>query len=198
MHLPCAFLKKAFLLLALGTTASAYAGGISASGTITDVEVSPGLYDYSLTLNNTGTTNIETFWFGWIPAPATGFLSAAPTDVVSPAGWGDKLTNGGDAIQWTTTTEPLAAGDALSGFSFESTETPAELALDFGGTGAASGDPDLTSFVYIGAPFGDPGDQFVVSQTPEPGTLLLTLTGVGLTALGLSRRRLLGSDLIRG
>jgi len=200
MHLPHAFLKKAFLLLALaGTTASAFAAGISASATISDIEVSPGVFNYSLALDNTGTTNIETFWFSWVPGAA--FLSTTPTGVTSPTGWGDKLTNGGDAIQWTTTTNPLAAGGSLSGFSFDSTESPAQMALDFTGTGTGSGDPVLTSFVYIGAPLGDPGDQFVVSQvnaTPEPGTLLLTLTGVCLTAIGLSRRRLLRQTLMRG
>jgi hypothetical protein len=190
MQLHSQILKKAFLLLALaGTTVSAYASGISASGTITDTVVSPGVYDYSITLNNTGTTNIGTFWFGWVPG--AGFLSPAPTSVLSPTGWGERQTNGNGAIQWTTTTNPLDPGDSLTGFSFDSTETPAQLALDFTGTGAGSGDPVLTSFVYIGAPLADPGDQFVVAQTPEPGTLPLTMTGICLTVVGLSRKRLL-------
>jgi hypothetical protein len=182
-------LMKPLLLLALAGSASAYASGIAATGTITDLPGSPGVYDYSIMLNNTGTTNIETFWFSWVPG--AGFLSATPTGVTSPTGWGDKLTNGGDAIQWTTTTNPLTPGSSLTGFDFDSTETPAQLALDFTGTGTGSGDPVLTSFVYIGAPLGDPGDQFVVAQTPEPGTLPLTMTGICLTVMGLTRRRLL-------
>ncbi len=156
------------------------AEGIQASATYTSTQVSPGLYDYSLTLQDSGTTAISTFWFSWVPG--AGFLSQTPVSVTNPAGWADTITSNGAAIRWTTTTAPIAAGGSLSGFNFESSETPSQLLLDFTGTGTGAGDPVTTSFVYIGAPLADPGFQLTATPattavTPEPGTILLTLSG---------------------
>ena len=184
MFLSSPLLKKLVLLAAVASlAATAHATGISATATVTGTPVSPGVYDYSITLDNTGTTTIGTFWFGWVPG--AGFLSATPTSIDSPTGWTDKTTNSGKAIQWTTST-PLAAGDSLSGFSFDSTETPAQFLLDFTGTGTGSGDPVTTSTIYAGAPLSGTADEFVATVTPEPSSILLLLTGVGL--LGFIRR----------
>jgi hypothetical protein len=176
------------LLAVTAFAATSHAGTLSATATISDVQVSPGVYDYSINLNDTGTTTIGTFWFSWIPG--AGFLSAAPSDVMSPSGWTDLVTNGGKAIQWTSTESSslLGPGMSLDGFSFDSTETPAQLELDFAGPGTGTGDPVLTSTIYSGAPFSDAGSILVVSETPEPGTLLLTLSGIGLAATSLKSR----------
>jgi hypothetical protein len=171
------------LLIAIAASAAiAHAGTLSASATISDVQVSPGLYDYSIDLTNTGSTTIGTFWFSWVPG--AGFLSATPSDVWSPTGWTDNITNGGASIQWIASgaSDYLQPGWSLSGFGFESTETPAELLLDFTGSGTGSGDPVLTSTAYIGAPFSSDPYIFTVAETPEPGTLLLMLSGLGLAA----------------
>ena len=68
------------------------AGTLSASATFTDTQVSPGVFQYDLTLNDTGTTNVGTFWFAWIPGD--GFMTVAPTAVQSPSGWTGTITNG--------------------------------------------------------------------------------------------------------
>jgi hypothetical protein len=180
-------LKKLILLAAVtALAATAHANGISATATITDTEISPGEYQYSLTLNNTGTTTIGTFWFGWVPGE--GFLTATPTSVVAPTGWTDSVTNSGAAVRWVTTTNLLAAGDSLSGFEFDSTETPAQLLLTVP-SGVGAGDPVTTSYVYIGAPLGDPGYKLDAQLTPEPSTMLLLLTGSGL--VGFVKRKML-------
>ena len=188
-------LRKALILsgfLSLSTSAL-LAAGISASATISNTEPTPGVWNYSMTLNNTGTTTLGTFWFAWVPG--AGFLTATPSSISSPAGWTELSTNAGDAIQWTTTTSLLAAGQSLSGFDFTSTESPTQLLGTFAGspTGAGAGDPDLTSVSYTGAPLVGTASQFVVSAaavTPEPGSLVLTLTGFGLAGFASLRRRL--------
>ena len=194
--------KLAVLAFGVGMGLSSHAfADITATATFTDTPDASlaGVNDYSITLNNTGTTTIGTFWFGWVPG--AGFLSATPTDIGSPSGWTDMTTNSGAAIQWTTST-PLAAGSSLSGFTFDSTETPAQLLSAFTGTGIGSGDPQSTAFVYSGAPLVGQGDQFVVTPaaaatggtgvTPEPSTLVLFGTGI-LGLAGAARRKLLNT-----
>jgi len=159
--------------------------GIVATATYTSAPAGASGYQYDLTLTNTGTTTIGTFWFGWIPG--AGFLSSAPSSVVDPTGWSDVLTNSSSAIQWTTTSDLLAPGGSLSGFVFDSTETPAEL-LGTVPSGTGAGDPITTAFVYIAAPLADPGFQLVatpaaVTATPEPATFAL-FAAVGLCILG--------------
>src|SRR5258708_6409790 len=180
----------------MGLSSHAFADGITATATFTDTPNASlaGGKDYSINLNKKGTTNIRTFLFAW--APGASFFSATPTHNGSPAGWTEITTNSGAASHWITST-PLAAGSSLSGFTFDSTETPAELLSSFTGTGTGSGDPQSTAFVYSGAPLLGAGDQFVVTPataaTPEPGTMLLTLTGLMLVAMAGSMRRLFSS-----
>jgi hypothetical protein len=168
------------LLLVGATMANA---GILATATFTDTQPVPGTYEYDITLNNTGTTTIGTFWFAWIPG--AGFMSAVPTNVQSPAGWSEILTNAGKAIQWVDHGTMLAPGGSQSGFVFDSTLSPAALEAPFAGPGLGTGDTVATSFVYIAAPLADPGGQLVVTPAaatgaPEPSTVLLAALGIGL------------------
>jgi hypothetical protein len=162
---------------------------ILATATFTDTMPAPGTWEYNITLNNTGTTTIGTFWFSWIPG--AGFMTAAPTNIQSPAGWNPILTNSNMSIQWTTTASLLAPGDSLSGFLFDSTLSPDQLVAPVG-QGLGAGDPTSTAFVYIAAPLADPGDQLVVAQavtaTPEPSAGLLV--GLGIAGVAFLRRKL--------
>jgi hypothetical protein len=179
-----------FILIALVTAVSALlavpaSAALLATATMTDTQISPGEYQYDLTLNDVGTTTIGTFWLGWVPGLS--FLSATPASVTSPAGWTDNLTTGpGTAIQWLAGSSLLSPGGSLTGFSFESTESPAQLA----GFAAPPNQtlPDTTSFVYSGAPFSDAGYQFVPSVVPLPDTF--TLLALGLAASTLLARRI--------
>jgi hypothetical protein len=125
-----------------------------------------------MTLTNTGTTPIGTFWFAWFPG--YDLLPHAPSLIKSPAGWTG--TNEPDFIgtasaQWVNTTTPLQPGQALSGFKFDTIDAPAVI----GGT-SGFGPPVEFSYVYIGAPETDPGFPFTpVTVTPEPATLTLLL-----------------------
>lgn len=174
-------------------TVPSFAAGLAATATYTAVAdpVTAGVYDYSLTLHNTGTTTIGTLWFAWVPGGD--FLSPHPSTVVAPAGWTDNTfnnaSNTGTSIRWVTTTSLLQAGQSLGGFDFESAETPDQL-LGTVASGTGAGDPILTSFVYVGAPFGDPGAQIVATAaTPEPSSLFLLATGL-MGGAGTCYRRL--------
>jgi hypothetical protein len=136
-----------------------------ASATIVASELTDTTYQYSLTLKNTGhgkatTSNqLGTFWYAWIPGQD--YLDTAPVTVTSPTGWADKITHDGStdgfAIQWVATTNAVQVGKSLSGFSFTSTDTPAQV---FGKSNFFPTALVNTAFVYAGAPLTDTGFQF--------------------------------------
>lgn len=162
-----------------------------ATATISETQVSPGENQYSITLHDTGTTTVGTFWFGWIPGD--NFMPAKPTDITSPGGWGDKITSGGPsagfAIQWTASSSAvdLASGGSLTGFSFDSSLTLAQLEAPSIGE---PGDPVDTAFIYSGTPFSDAGFQLTPTAAPEPSPAGLGFLGLGMSALALGWRKL--------
>lgn len=195
MNVRAKYSTKLLLLLVvfLAASVSIRANGLDATATYTDMMVSPGVFQYDLTLTNTGTTTIGTFWFSWIPG--AGFMGVTPTNVMSPAGWAAMITNSGASIQWTNPS-PLAMGGSVTGFMFDSTMTPAQFLGTFPGPGLGMGDPITTAFLYIGMPLVGPGAQITampaaVVGTPEPSTLSLAAIAMGLLALaaGISRKR---------
>jgi len=181
--------NRVLLFTALGMAATLHMdASLMATASFTYTQPTAGTYEYDLTLNNTGTTTIGTFWFSWVPG--AGFLSATPTNVQAPAGWADTITNAGRAVRWTTSTNLLTPGASESGFIFDSTLSPAALEAIFPGPGTGTGDPVDTFYVYIAAPLADPGFGGVAAvATPEPNTWLTLGVGLaGLAALKLRRR----------
>lgn len=178
------------LLFVLATTLDSR-GALQATATFTDTVDPVAGYDYTLTLNNTGTTTIGTFWFAWIPGQD--YMLHSPTNIQSPAGWVALITGGGGsdgyAIQWKNSTGALlGAGSTTSTFTFTSLDTPAQMA---GNSSFFPAKPVGTSYVYSGAPFSDSGFQFVVTPqaTPEPSALALLVVGaLGLSLVSLRRR----------
>ncbi len=162
------------LLAAVGGRAATLA-----TATLTDVPLSASLFEYTITLNNIGTTPLETFWYAWVPGED--YLATRPTPKL-PSGWTADITGGtpgdGYAIEWTTSSAPLAAGSSLN-FQFDSTDTPAAIA---GGSIYFPGTPVGTSFVYQGGPFDGGFSQFVVVSVPEPSTA--ATLGIGLLCVG--------------
>jgi hypothetical protein len=155
------------ILSAFGTTRAIQAQTLSASGQLSGT-ASNGAFSYTLTLNNSGasTTNIETFWFSWVPG--SDFMPVGPTGIGTPAGWTEEITHGvygdGYAIQFVTSTAPLAPGGSLT-FTFTSTSSPTTMAGD---SPFYSTTPIGTSFVYSGPPFLGISDEFVVETTLDP------------------------------
>jgi hypothetical protein len=152
----------------------------TASAAISAAQLDATHWKYSITLSDTGSTTIGTFWFGWVPGKD--FLDSQPSQITDPAGWTSQVTHGGSsdgfAIQWVVspTSTDLGAGGVLSGFSFVSTDAPAAL---FGNSNFYPNTPVPTSFVYSGVPFSDAGFEFVATEAPcfLPGTQILTDRG---------------------
>lgn len=175
----CLALLLSLFLLGPGLSGNA---AESATATISNTPAGGGDFNYTLTLNNTGTTTIGTFWFSWIPGQD--YMNSAPISTSPPAGWAANITHGastdGYAIQWvaSSSASDLAAGSSLS-FSFESAVTPTEIAGD---SPFFAQPPEGTAFIYSGAPFSDAGVELVAVSVPEPSVLGLLVVG----ALGVS------------
>jgi len=181
----------ALALLGLLTPAQSRATEM-ASATLSETPVSPGVNQYSLTLNDTGTTTAGTFWFAWVSGD--NFMPVSPTNITTPSGWVETVTTGGAsggfAIQWkaASAANDLAAGSSLSGFSFDSTLSLAQLEAPSVGHPT---DPVDTAFIYSGAPFSDAGFQLTASTAaPEPAATGLATLGLAAVGLGLARRSL--------
>jgi Bacterial Ig-like domain (group 3) len=115
-------------------------------------------YNYAITLANTGTTGVGTYWLAWVPG--ADFLPSVPSAVTDPAGWSHSVQGeGGSSIEWVAsgTSSRVSPGGKLPGFGFSSADSPTVL------KGKAPSSPStdvLTSFVYSGSPFSDSGLSF--------------------------------------
>jgi hypothetical protein len=150
----------------------------AAMAQFTDVSLGGGNFQYNITLDNTGSVSLETFWFAWVPGQD--YLDSSPTGIVSPTNWTEIITHGGSndgyAIQWKTSTAALAANGTLQ-FTFDSTMTPAQMAGD---SAFYPTTPAGTSFVYSGQPLQGTSDEFIVTAAavPEPSTVGLLVAGL--------------------
>ncbi len=182
------FCAPLFVLLVCQSFALA---ATSASATISSQQLGPNSYEYSLLLNNTGTTPISTFWFAW--EPFYDYLPSNPSSAAGPSGWtGSPVADGfygGYSVEWTTTTSPLAAGASLSGFKFDTSDPPSVIN---GISPQFPFHPVESSWVYQGASQADAGYHFnTTAAVPEPSlALLLPLS------LLFCRRRSLKSSAI--
>lgn len=171
-------MKIQLSILALGLLTGSAFSAIDAAGVI-NFSQAGNVYTYDITLTNTGTTNIGTLWYSWIPGQ--NYLPIAPSSTTSPANWTFTQVHPsgqGYSLRWVAATgSELAAGSSKSGFTFTTTTTPEEL---LGTSNFFSGVPVATSFVYEGAPFTGGSKQFLINPVPEPATLLVLLPGLAL------------------
>jgi len=97
-----------------------------ATATISGVQ-SGSVYDYTITLDNTGTTQLDSFWYAWTQSGNN--LSATPSNLGNSLGWNNALFNEGgvETPQFTgNSSDALAPGKSAT-FTFVSTETPTQI-----------------------------------------------------------------------
>ncbi|MGP8239403.1 MAG: hypothetical protein ACLQVW_28860, partial [Limisphaerales bacterium] len=135
-----------------------------------------GSYDYTVTLQNTGTNALNSFWYGWTDSGNN--LPSVPSSAGNSLGWSNALS--GNSIKWTNSSStPLAPG-ASSSFTFVSGDSPSAITTS----------PSGESVAYVGAiDFSEdaPGDSTavfsptLVSPPPPPPpvpTVTATISGV--------------------
>jgi len=159
---------------------------LSATADVTTAQNSAP-FNYTVTLHNTGTTDIGTLWFAWTNTPGDyNFLPTSPTNITAPDGWLSPVTHnafGGDGygIEWYNYLGSTIAPGGTGLFQFTSNDSPSVLA----GNAYFPGFKVSHSFVYVGFPETDPGFQFNAT-VPEPATGVIATSGL---LIALTRRR---------
>jgi hypothetical protein len=161
-----------------GLAASAITGyGQGAVATISDVPVSGG-YDYTITLENTGSTLLNSFWYGWTTSGNN--LPADPSTAGNNLGWNNDLD--GNSIMWVNSSgTTLAAGNSGT-FSFFSISSPAAITAPPAGESVAYVNGIDFSEGSAGHSTGVFSPTVVAIPEPSPAALL-ALGSLGLLAL---------------
>jgi hypothetical protein len=180
------------LALILVATTPAF-GQLAATATVSTSQTS-GPFNYTIQLQNTGTTNIGTLWFAWIPlGPSYDFLNSPASNITGPTGWigvstGPAFSGDGYAVELIDTggsSDLIPAGGSAT-FGFTDSESPTQLMAN---APFIPSDKVTTSFVYIGAAEADPGFQFNVQVVPEPTSFVLAAIGGAVGLMALRRHR---------
>jgi hypothetical protein len=137
----------------------------SATASIVVFQLDATHYNYAITVSDTGTTPIGTFWFSWVPGQ--GYLPDLPSPV-APTGWSAHLTDGpppadGYSIQWVAGQgAALQPGQSLGGLAFTTVTSPSTL---FAPSTIHPSTPVTTTVVYSGGPFSDAGFTLAATQS---------------------------------
>ena len=174
---------RIMLAVAAGLAASTVSSQAqSATATISDVPAG-SVFDYTLTVLNTGSDNLNSIWYGWTLGGNN--LPSDPTSAGNSLGWANDLD--GNSIQWENSTGTILLPGHSGVFTFVSTATPSAITTS----------PSGESVAYVSGTgpqsFGEnsPGSASpVFSPTlvpaPEPSSVSLLMAGLfGLA--GLSR-----------
>jgi hypothetical protein len=178
------------LAAAAGLAASAVSSQAqSATATISDVAAGGGVFDYTITLQNTGTTSLDAFWYAWTQSGNN--LSADITTPGSSLGWTDTAKTGNLAISWVDSsgTAPVGVGKSAT-FTFDSTETPTAITTPpAGGSVAYVSAAGLNAFDQNDPGVASPVFYPTLAAVPEPTSMGLIAAGSLVLAVGLELRK---------
>jgi len=178
------------LAMAAGLAASTVSSQAqSATATISDVAAGGGVFDYTITLHNTGTYSLDAFWYAWTLSG-----NNLSTDITSPGsslGWVDSAKTGNLAISWvdSTGTAPLGVGQSAT-FTFDSTETPTAITTSPSGESVAYVTvAGLNAFAQNSLGVASPVFSPTLVTAPEPTSMGLIAAGSLVLAVGLELRK---------
>ncbi len=130
--------KLSSLSLALAVTAGSVISSLQchaqgAAATISDVAVSGG-FDYTIILQNTGSTALNGFWYGWTDGGNN--LPSDPSSLGNTLNWGNALF-GGNSIQWQNSSGTTLTPGNSGTFTFFSSDTPSAITAGLSGESVA-------------------------------------------------------------
>lgn len=164
----------------LASAVSSHAQG--AMATISGTVVTGG-FDYTILLENTGSTDLNSFWYGWTASGNN--LPSNPSGPDNSLGWDNVLD--GTSIIWQNNTGTALTPGQTGSFTFFSTDTPTAITTPpSGGSVAYVGAVDFSQGVPGAS---TPAFSPTLVTAPEPSVVALLAVGsLGLLASG--RRRL--------
>lgn len=159
--------------------------GQGAVATISGVAVTGG-YDYTILLTDSGTTSLNSFWYGWTSTGNN--LPSTPSTLGNNLGWGQSVF-GAHSIEWVNSTGTTLTPGQTGTFTFFSPDSPTTITTaPVGGSVAYVNGIDFSQGVA-----GDSTGAFypTLVAAPEPsGMGLLGLGAAGLLAAGWMRVRM--------
>jgi len=174
------------LAIATGLFAAAVCGQAQGTlGTISDVPVSGG-FDYTILLQDTGSTALNSFWYGWTTSGNN--LPAVPANPANSLGWGDVVS--GNSIKWVNGSGTALMPGQSGSFTFFSSATPAAMTTPPAGESVAY----VHGIDFSQGVAGDSTGVFspVFVTAPEPSAVgLLALGALGGLAFGWRKQRFL-------
>jgi hypothetical protein len=138
-----------------------------------------GTFDYTLTLQNTGSEAIEGLWLGWALSSNPVFNVDDPTNAGNALGWASPVD--GNSVQFGgSPSETFLATGRSTTFTFDSTSTPAQFMSQAAGQSVAYG-VDASQFAIEDDTLHSVEFAPTVVSVPEPSAISLLVAG----ALGI-------------
>ena len=117
---------------------SSHAQDVGVTGTLTYVAAGGGVFDYTLTLHNTGSEAVESLWLGWALSSTPVFNVLSPTAAGNNLGWANVVD--GNSVRYGGSSSETTIPSGGSGvFTFASTSTPAQFMSGAAGQSVAYG-----------------------------------------------------------
>jgi hypothetical protein len=180
------FSTRFTLALAAGLAFSVVSGHAQDASATISYTTAGANYDYTITLFNTGTYDLNGFWYGWTDSGNN--LPSDPASLGNSLGWDNNPD--GNSVMWENTYgygTAIAPGQSGT-FTFESSSSPTDMT-----TGGAGASVAYVSSIDFSQNYpGDSTDAFTpVLETPEPSSAALLAAGIGIMAFGLRSRFLI-------